>query len=127
MSNPTTKAAFDYFTKRVYHWAKVLGLSDWRFVVRHERAMARACAATAANMKGRVATVCLSPEWQKDPITKERLDSVALHEAAEVLLWELSLMALGRPTHEAAVEEEVHIIIRRLECAFCEEAPDVGA
>ncbi len=117
-NNLTTKEHFEYFERRVHHWAKVLGLSDWRVVVKHERTGPKTHATANAQLQARVATICLSPSWSHEPVTDQELDRVALHEAAEVLLWQLSLMALRHAHHSNVVDEEVHVIIRRLERAL---------
>ena len=113
----TSKKHFQYFEKRVRHWIKILNLNNYDLDIVHDFIdidrwpLAGGC---SRNKGARNATIWLGKDWRDQPINNKALNSVALHECLELLLFDLVEMISTRFMDAANIEPERHNIIQTL-------------
>lgn len=113
----TTIAHFAYFKKECEVWIERYGLKDWRVYFEHAEIADRpcACACTEVDLENRLVRITLNTVWVDIKPAYTLLYETAYHEVCHVLLHRLTEMAMSREVFRDAIENEVHVIIRRLE------------
>lgn len=113
MSYKTTAKDFALFKSECLHWIEVLGLTDWEIDILH-------CPRAPENLADCIgsydmtATIILNTEWSETPVTPREIKLTALHEALELLLIPLSILADARFANKDGLVREQHAIINRL-------------
>ena len=108
----TTKKHFEIFIEASKSWIATFGLLGWEVDFSHEELEARG--QCAADLDGRVARLSLSTYWSEKP-TDDDLKLCAFHEAMELMLMPVRILAMERYTTEDALDGAIHGVIRRLE------------
>jgi len=112
----TTREDFVYFKKRCLYWIDRLGITGWELHWAHEE-MGGVRGQCAANFD-KIATLALDKTWDIEPTRKE-LERTAFHEAGELLLVLLDILARYRfSITESDLDKERHTIINRLASAL---------
>lgn len=114
-----TEEHLKIFEKAVEHWQKRLGNFDWEVYCKIEDqddADLLGCIDTIDS--SRAAAVILNKVWKSKP-TKEELFNTALHENLEIVLNKIRTM-LSQYYSFDVVNEELHIVIHKLEQALKE-------
>jgi len=110
---------FDIFRQECIRWVRFFGLKEWKInavrrldetLFEEERALGKC----AADPQSRVADFVIDADWGEIRVTTELLELCAFHEVCELLLFKLAKMAEVQYS-KAVVEEEVHVIVRKLE------------
>lgn len=112
----TTLNHFAIFKKECERWIDRYGLKDWHIYFKHSEIEHEVCARAEADLENRLARITLNTEWEEVEPTRANLQSAAYHEVCHILLHRLTELALLRG-NLAEIENEVHVIIRRLENA----------
>ncbi len=88
MTNLTSASHFKYFEKRVKHWVRELGLTNYEITVSHEdlKDQEDTLACIRSQYIGKVAHILLSKDWGNDDINNKVLDRTAYHEVLHLLL-----------------------------------------
>ena len=115
--NKTTKKDFAIFKKAVLFWQEYFGLKDWEFVIVHEdnESIPEVRAWCGYDVKGKIATIGLATEWDKDDRSENQLKKSAFHEVCEVLMCPLWAIGMPHDSEKWHFEAAVHGIIRTLE------------
>ena len=102
-----------YFTKRVYHYHKVMGLLDWEIYV--DSTSDNCYGKIGFDTDGRVATVSYNREWiRSKDATKIEVDKTAFHEICELSLADININ-LSLTHADCVVSLWLHRHIRMLE------------
>ena len=115
-TNVTTKAHYQYFKKRFLYWAEVFSLGDFEFFFEHIGS--KNLAQTSTNLIGRNARIGFSKNWAEVQPTRVAINHTAFHEAVEVLLSGIRILAKERYVTIDEIAKENHAVIRRLEKAM---------
>lgn len=111
----TTKAEFELFKKRCYHWQQRLSLNNWAVYFEHMNTK-DAYAKTHWSTTQMAATIQFCVNWDKTrPKNDAEIDRLALHEISHILLAPLVSEANWRFTSEDAIDSAEHAIVRALE------------
>ena len=113
MSYKTTKKDFEVFKAECRKWVGYFGLLDWEICFTHETEM-ECRAACYPDYQGRIAIITLNTNWTMAPEDNE-FELIAFHEACELLIAPLSLVALERHVTKDEITSATHGIIRTLE------------
>ena len=119
----TTAKHFALFKAECRKWLDRFGLKGWRVEFFHDdhADISNARAWYQVNsIVDRCASIGLTSEWQPDSITNEKIKVSAFHEACELFLVRLRVLAGARFIDESEIDEECHAIIRTLENVFFE-------
>lgn len=104
-----------YFDERVKYWQDKLGLNDWR-IERSKRKKTKAMAEVfERDVHHRLATYGIGDDFGSTPVTKESLDSAALHEVGHVFLTGLIQASIDQQEFNNETLAEEHRIIHILE------------
>ena len=119
----TTEAHFKIFKIECEKWIARFGLTDW-FVDFYHEDWSESCGEGDAWCRwvkeGRAASLCLNTsleniDGKSAPAFLRRL---AVHEVAHILFARIQDLAKSRFVEVREIEEEIHVIIRRLENVF---------
>jgi len=110
----TTKKDFELFKKECKKWLDILSLKNWEIFWVHGDTDVDCRAQLLVDQKGRLSTIYLAEEWEKDAVTDLLIKKMAFHEVCELFLYDIGIM-LGCFFAPGVVEEEIHKIIRTLE------------
>lgn len=116
MSKPTTAKHLAAFKKEALFWIDKWGLIDWEFAfIRGELVNIRA--QVSHNMLGKCVTFYLTKTWTcpVTPLTMKAIRVCAKHEVIELLIADLTTLALARFVTEDELEHVRHTLVRRLE------------
>ena len=113
----TTPEHFEIFKAEFLRWVTILGLTDWELFFKHTNPPEDSRAYIGYTTTYRCATVYLSPIWENfdEPPTDEQVRKVAFHEACELLLARLNILAQDRYLRHGEVTEAIHAVIRVME------------
>lgn len=114
----TTKAHFKVFKEECQKWIVKWGLIGWCIDFYHEdwsESYSKGKAWCKWQLKGRVASLCLNPDWGNGTFSVKLLRQVAFHEVGHLLLARLHTIAGDRYIDEVEIDEEAHSLIRKLE------------
>lgn len=113
----TTAKHFACFKKECERWIDRYGLKDWHIYFEHceieDRPRANAMSET--DLGNRLARIILNDKWEDLEPTRALLQNAAYHEVCHILLCRLTELALSREVFKVDIEDEIHIVIRRLE------------
>lgn len=113
--SPLTDEDKAYFEERVKYWQDQLGLNDWR-IVRSKRKKTTAMAEIfERDVHHRLATYGIGSDFGSVGVSKESLDSTALHEVGHVFLTGLIQAAIDQQEFNNETLAEEHRIIHILE------------
>ena len=118
MTHETTPEQFEIFKVEFTKWQKFFGLLGWEVSFDHRDIEHRGT--ITFDIASRCATVTLGKKWDNYDIEIDKVDicKTAFHEACELLLGRLRVLALARFLHQEEIDEEVHVIVRTLENVF---------
>lgn len=120
---------FKMFKEEGEKWANRFGLHDWRieFFVGNScgsyppgavKVNPEARAFVTWKMDARAAGVYIERRWVKEELTEVAVRRAAFHEINHILIGRLNVLATMRYIDcEDTINEEVHVIIRRMEKA----------
>ena len=111
----TTRADFARFKKTFRTWQDRFGLNEWEMRFANEETPGNN-AELVSNWCSMKATATLAQEHDEGEC--ESIDESAFHEATELLLAPLYIMARDRSWDEQLWEAESHRVIHRLARAF---------
>ena len=112
----TTPADWELFKQEFNAWQAKLSLTDWE--VEHvAKNMASARAKAEWTLEAMAAKVTFSKDWTGALLNPHEISKTAFHECLELLLAELSGMAMAKHNHDE-VSRVTHAVIHRLESAF---------
>lgn len=115
MSHKTTAKNFNYFSDRVYHWQRELGLTEWEINCEHSCGdIPNAMASVTFNVADRCAMVYLPTEWTDRKVNQYELDRAAIHECLELILADIH-EDLCRELNNDKISKLLHPVIRRIE------------
>ena len=120
----TTDEPFDIFREEFVAQCSLLGLTEWDVRVRHHDTEGN-LAIVAYDIEAMYADVRLDPTWDIEP-TEAELKSTAFHEAHELLLAKLKMMAYQRTASEREINGIVHEVVHKLQHAYYEPLTDSG-
>ena len=110
----TNKRHFKQFCKSFLKYLDFFGVTGWEVLFYHDDPDDEDIDAyVRANIQNRTILVGLYKE-----ISREDVDFLAFHEAAEVFLYKLRYLADSRYIVKDEIDEEVHNLIRVLESRF---------
>lgn len=114
----TTADDYEVFKKEFVRWQGRFGLVGWETFFEHDN-VEDYRAEIAYNCIGRSVTVTLSKTWKNFTVAPTEVDirKVAFHEACELLLGRIKVLARERFLQPSEIDEEIHAIIRTLENA----------
>jgi len=113
-----TKKHFKVFGRECTKWIRFFGLKEWNIIaVRRHLDDEGALASCHADYCGRIANLVIDDDWGSEPVTNELLEICAFHEVCELLLAKLAKLAEAHYAKNI-VEEEIHVIIRKLESSL---------
>lgn len=106
----------DYFKKRVLHYVKEFGLTDYEVWFSTEKTEEENRAKVTWNESAKQANFITGRSWLRSGPSRAEIDIVAFHEVMELLLCKLKSCAgdAGIWT-EKYLDEQVHRVIRRIE------------
>ena len=112
----TTKRHFKLFCDEVTRHCNRLGLQEWRLDFVHEDS-GSAYATLNPEYLDRCVTICLHTEWDETitPLSDGAIMATALHEAIELLVIDLWVLALAKWVTRDEIETARHTLVRRLE------------
>lgn len=111
-----TPEDWNLFVAEFDAWQKKLGLTNWEIEHCH-RKMNDARAKTEWSLDAMAAKITFSDDWDNIVKNPYEICHTAFHESLEVLLAELSTMAMESCAHDK-VSQAIHSVIHRLENAF---------
>jgi hypothetical protein len=113
----TTPEHFKVFKEEFLRWRHILGLTDWEILFKHTSPPEDSRAYVGYTTMYRCATVFLSPIWKNfdEPLLDAQVRKAAFHEACELLLARLNILAQDRYLREGEITEAIHEVIRVLE------------
>lgn len=112
-----TDANMDNFIKSVNKYQGMFNLGDWELTIqKNDLTEQQSEASCTWSPSDKLAVITIAAELE-GPITKSRLDDLALHEVLELLLSQIHMYAR---MHIAGslVEAEIHTIIHRIQRAI---------
>ena len=112
----TSSEDWNLFQAEFNEWQKRLSLGDWE-VEHAERKMASARAKAEWTLEAMAAKVTFSSDWTGAILNPYEITRTAFHECLELLLAELSGMAMSKFNHDE-VSRVTHAVIHRIEAAF---------
>ncbi|HDZ15737.1 MAG TPA: hypothetical protein ENH60_12710 [Pricia sp.] len=114
----TTKKEFEMFKAEVKEAIDNWGLYGWEVSIRHanDPESPNALAVCNADLPGRFSIISLSTTISENE-ARERIPGSGFHEAAELLLMPLYILASDRFATQDQIDGARHDIIRRLEHA----------
>jgi len=114
----TTKKEFEVFKQEVEEAIDHWGLYGWEVSIRHaiDPERPNSLAVCNADLSGRFSIITLSTHISENE-ARDRIPGSGFHEAAELLLMPLYILANDRFATQDQIDEARHDIIRRLEHA----------
>jgi hypothetical protein len=109
----TSKSNFKFFIKEVQYWVDYFGLKDWDIDFHHS-ILDGSLAVTSGNWQQKHASITLNTYWDEDYHNPEQFKRVAFHEACELLLMEVRILACSRYLADSDINNAVHTVISRL-------------
>lgn len=113
----TTKRNFKLFRETVEYWVARFGLLEWRLDFEHDD-----CGDSWSTINPlyshKAVNVCLNTDWGKTdavPLTDEAIRMTAKHEAIEILIADLRILAESPFVTQDEVRSVSHTLVRRLE------------
>ena len=113
MAYKTTAKDFALFKRECRAWIEKFGLADWDILWAHEKDDPGILANCRTDYN-RQATISLNAVWQETQPTDVEIKLTAKHEAMELLLAPLLILANARFIDRDSVPRETHAIINRL-------------
>ena len=113
MTKSTTKKDFKLFESECRKWIKKMSLGDWDVDFFHSDREG-ALASTRANWSGKSAAITFNTEWDEEYYNNKQIKITALHEALELLLMELRVLASSRYLAEPDIDHATHTVIQRM-------------
>lgn len=110
----TTKKDYDKFKQETKYWVDKLGLYDFEITVAHDQTNDDALAEATVNREACWANSTLQHNWDAPPYAGQ-IERVAFHEAMEIVLSPLWMLAERRFVTPDELEQAKHTIIKRLE------------
>ena len=113
MPYKTTAKDFALFKRECKWWIERFGLADWDVMWSHEQDDP----GTMANCRSDYAmqaTITLNAVWEATRPTEKEIKLTAKHEAMELLLAPLAILANARYVDRDSIPRESHAIINRL-------------
>lgn len=118
----TTPEDWILFKQEFNAWRDRLSLNDWE--IEHvARNLPSARAKAEWTIEAMAAKITFSKDWTGTQLSPYEISKTAFHECLELLLAELSGMAMERYSHDE-VSRVTHAIIHRLETAFYQPLVD---
>lgn len=105
-------ATFRYLHERCIHWRNMFGLYDTDMVIESGETVDGTDLQCYYDHESKTAKITVNEEI--DETEPDRLDMLAHHEVAEILLGPLQTLAMARDFNESVLEAETHAIINRL-------------
>jgi hypothetical protein len=112
----TSKRHFIMFKTYFEEFADLFGLDDWDVDFLHENDEERlhAVSTTTGDIDQHQALIRFSKSWPKSMLSKDNIKRVAMHEALEVVLMELRIIAGERFINANEIDRAVHCVIHRV-------------
>lgn len=108
---------FETFQRRIDHWMKELGLTEWRYEVRQEQIGERVSAQVQYNSISKQALFRLSCSVEYDFGIVTDIDALALHEVLHLMLadfgWACANVGISGEHSDLATSHE-HELLHRL-------------
>ena len=127
MSYKITKKHFKIFKSAVQDWLEIYGLKDWLVNIEYgidkdyrDGFNGDVKALCVSNLIGMQAAILIDNQWDDEP-TEQKLKETAFHEATELLLAPLNIMAVSRYVTESEIDTARHAIIQRLYNTVCQD------
>ena len=118
MGHKTTSANFDLFRKKFLIWLSFLNLKQWSVDVVHEKPpieLKGALSTCESNLEDRYAKVTFVTDWGESEPTDGAIKDAALHEALELLMSPLDILARERYIQETDINNARHEIINTIQ------------
>jgi hypothetical protein len=118
-----TLEQFDFFKKRVRHWQKYWGLTEWDIGIYlvplgDSHLDGDEIVSTIVNVEGGVVSMYCCKDWQDDDITQDIINRTAFHEVGEVLMSEVEDIGDARYVRKGELRTAVHKVLNRIEYAI---------
>ena len=119
MSYKITKKHFKVFKGAVHDWLEIYGLKDWLVSIilgvpeEHKSEAGEYKAICVSDLVSMQAEISINGKWLDEP-TDQKIKESAFHEASELLLSPLNILANTRYVLEREIEAARHEIIHRL-------------
>jgi len=109
----TPKSEFEYFCDRVRHWCSLFSLQDWE-VYFQLTALSQDVATVQYDLEARQAQFSYNTHLDNKR-SRRTIDADAFHEACELFLASLAVIAVRRTFDRDIMEGEIHRIIHVLQ------------
>jgi len=126
MSYKVTKEQFKTFKDTVQEWLDIYGLKDWLITVtlgipdKHKVEAGEYKAVCISDLTSMQAEIVINETWEDKP-TEQKLKESGFHEATELLLSPLNIIANTRYISEKEIDQARHAIIQRLYNTVCQD------
>ncbi len=116
MCKETTKENFEFFKKECQHWIDYYGLTQWRFLFKHQNYDSTCFATFNYNEYAMGCDISLEPEWSEwdGEITDKMLAQTAFHEVTEIVFVPIAKTAYLKLS-ETEYNKKMHEVIRVFE------------